>query len=484
MRQPRAALRAVLVGLGFLWLLGSSTGAGAYATGATLTPRVFVPLAQRAWEYSPPIEMPLGASDSSVDQVASSQAMMDLFRAAGGVYNRTSVSWRQIEPTNRSPQEYDWTFADSQLNTLTNNGVQPFVLILTNPSWASNTPCGPVYDNADMAEFVGALAARYPAVRYWALYNEVDSMTYSRGFHSGGCFGEADLDQNGNPDFADYAEMMRAVWKAMHTANPNARLAIGQLSYDNFTAETRPDWYNGGCCFNYHFLDNLLGYLSANPLPEGEKYADALGFNDYKFYNDHVWQRRYTQVGVGAKAAALREVMAKYGVDLPLVITELSGDSTDAGGVSLDEQARQVAQLMIQGYFYDIKTLIWWVYQDFPDSCVVHTNCGNWKFGIVDQDETPKPSFFAFQVVGEQLRGYTPVKARNGVNVVQFTFGKGEREKHVFYTKNPNGKTKTFKARHLLVTDMYGNTTWYTHQGDKKIKLQLTPAPIYVEINP
>lgn len=477
--------RIAVVGLGILCLLGVVTRAGAHDPATTLTPRVFLPLALRVFERPPPTESRLGVSDGSLTKLVNSQPAMDLFRATGGSYNRTSLSWAEIEPTNRAPQDYNWSSADAYLNPLLANGIQPFVLILTNPGWASNTSCGPIYNNADMAEFVGALAARFPAVRYWALYNEVDSMTYSRGIHSGGCFGEPDLDANGVPDYADYAEMMRAVWKEVHAVNPNAQLAIGQLSYDNFTIETRPPWYPGGCCFNYHFLDNLFGYMADHPLPNGEKYADVLGFNDYLYYNDDVWQKRYSEIGVGAKAAAIREVMARHGQNFPLAITEMSGGSTDVpNGISLELQARQVAQMMVQGYFYDIKTLIWWTYDDFPDSCVVHTNCSAWKFGLLDQNLAPKPSYYTFQVVERQLRGLEPVKARNGKKVVQFTLKKGAIEKHVLYAKNESGKTKTFQAKRLLVTDMYGNSTLYTHKGNQKIKLHLTPDPVYVEINP
>src|SRR5436190_230265 len=81
-----------------------------------------------------------------------------------------------------------------------NSGVEPFVLILTTPSWAGTTPCGPLYNNQDFADFFGAAVARYPWVKYWGLYNEVDGSVYST-LHgsSGGCFGEHDLDNDGIP---------------------------------------------------------------------------------------------------------------------------------------------------------------------------------------------------------------------------------------------------------------------------------------------
>lgn len=450
-----------------------------------LAPRVFLPMTARVWQDDSLAELPFGTSDSTVTKLVDAPAAIELMTAAEARYNRTSIYWSNVEPSDTTPENYLWQRADKNINPLLANGIQPFVLIMKNPTWAASTSCGPVNDPEAMAEFVAALAARYPQVRYWALYNEVDGATYSANFETGGCFGEDDLDGNGKPDYADYAELARTVWKRMHAANPNAQLSIGQLAYDNFTPASRPPWYPGGCCFNYLFLNNLMQYMSEHPLPNGEKYGDVLAFNDYWYYNENVWQYRYPDPGVGAKAAALREVMAQYGQSFPLAITEMSGSSTHSpNGVTPEFQARQLAQMMAQGMFYDIRTLIWWTWDDYPDSCAESPQCKNFKFGLLTQEHAPKLAYYAQKVVAEQLRGYTADKLTQNEQLVRLRFKKGDVKKIVVYAKSEAATQVTFKAKTLRVVDMFGNVNFYQQKDKRRISIAVTPDPLYVEINP
>src|SRR5581483_6198614 len=214
--------------------------------------------------------VPVGISDRAGSALAFSPHGMSLARKAGIKYNRTSVLWAAVEPINTTPDYYHWSSTDYGISMLLSQGIEPVVLVFQSPSWAATTNCGPVRDPKQFGEFFGALVARYPQVKYWELFNEVDGAQYSTlKTSSGGCFGEDDLDGNGKPDYADYAELARVAWRAMHAANPNAQLLIGNLACDNFTPASQPKGYPGGCCFNYHFLDNLLGYMKAHPLTNG-----------------------------------------------------------------------------------------------------------------------------------------------------------------------------------------------------------------------
>jgi hypothetical protein len=227
-----------------------------------------------------------------------------------------------------------------------------------------------------------------------------------------------------------------------------------------------------------------MKYFQSNPLPPGEKYADVIGFNDYLAYNNHVWEPRHPEIGVGAKAAEVREIMEAHGQKFGLAITELSASSTDAAGVSMHQQAREAAQMLVQGFFYKLETLIWWTFDDYGDDCDINPNCKNWKFGIVDENLNPKLSFESYKTATEELRGWKPKEAQDDWNLVRFTFKRGEFEKHVYYSKLESGVSKNFAAKTMLVTDMYGNKTFYRHTGDKRIRITIPPDPIYVEINP
>lgn len=484
--------RLVLVALLTLLMIGTGTRVEpSLASAPLLTPRVFLPLELHEYDYAPPPPSPFGISDSSNLALAFSPYSASLATTAGISFNRTSVVWADVEPQNTTPDNYHWAHVDIAINSLLAQGIQPYVMIFRNPAWAASTDCGPVYNPADMAEFVGALAARYPRVTYWGLYNESDNAAYSI-YHTstGGCFGEDDLDQNGKPDYADYAELMRAVWSAMHAANPNAKLAFGNLAFDNFTPASYPPGYPGGCCFNYHFLDNLLGYMQAHPLPAGFKYADVLGFNNYLYYDVSYWEKRFPGIGLGAKAQALHDIMAPRGFDFPLVITEMSARSTvpPPDGITRAQQARYLAELYAQVVYYKIGFGIWWTWADSQDyEC---ERCYLIKFGLLDTNLVPKPAYFAYQTLITQLRDFKPTDAIIKKRSVNLGFKNGRTVKRVVYVRtnpyapDPASVLMTFQATRIRVTDIFGTSYFVQDNGTGKIKLPVYGDPVYVEINP
>jgi hypothetical protein len=465
----------------------------ARAEPAALTPRVYLPFQARDYAAVPPPDGRVGVSDRTGFAVAKSPQSLNLLYTGGIRWNRTSVSWANIEPENTTPDHFDWDTADAALVPLFDSGIEPLVLILNSPTWAASTNCGPVYDPAALAEFVGAVVARYPKVRYWALFNEVDGAVYSiYQASSGGCFGEPDLDGNGQADYADYAELMRVTWKALHTANPNAQLVFAVLAYDNFTPASAPPGYPGGCCFNYHFLDDLLKYMQEHPLPPGDRYADVLGFNDYLAYNLAYWNGQDTGMGVEAKANYLRKIMGKYGFDFPLVITEMSSWPTEpsAEGVPQRTQARQAVQMFAQAFYAEILFTVWWTWDDYPDEdCQVNVKCDVFKYGLVDVNLKPKLSYYAVQNLVNELYGWEPARSKITNNHVELVFKKGSDRKHVVYALTNTFEDKTvnvtFKAERVRVVDMMGQVSVHRDEGGKgRVRLRIDADPRYVEINP
>lgn len=484
---------ALLFASGVLGLVCTTATTAAPAAAPVLTPRVYLPLQYRHFDSAPPVETRLGVSERAGFLIGNSPQTLNLLTTAGLKIARTSLTWAVIEPQHTTPDHYNWAKSDEYLKNYINSGVEPFVLILTTPSWAGTSPCGPLYNNADFAEFFGAAVARYPWVKYWGLYNEVDGSVYST-LHgsSGGCFGEHDLDNDGIPDYEEYADLMRVSWKAMHNANPDAQLVFAILAFDNFTPETAPPGYPGGCCFNYNFFDELMGYMQAHPLPAGDKYADLLGFNDYLAYNLAYWDKHSTGIGVGAKANYLRNIMHAHGFDFPIVISEISGWPTlpSSEGVPQAMQARQAVQMYAQALYTDIKFTIWWTWDDYPETgCNFPVPCEVFKYGLVDVHLTPKISYYAVQQLVGQLQGWVPAKSRVNDRYIDLGFKKDGKRKRVVYAYtntfvDASVKVK-FKAHTLRVTDMMGTTvTTYSDNGTGKIKLTVNADPQYVEINP
>lgn len=360
--------------------------------------------------------------------VVNNDNALALAQAARVELHRGSVSWRVIEAARG---QYNFAYYDNIMQRLRAADLAPVVYIADNPTWAANTLCGPIdTTNPDMmaafSSFIFKLAARYPEVKIWALYNEPDNGDYAvQGYTGAGCFGDYvtnDLNENGVNDRADYARMLAAARKAVHQANPHAQLASGAMAYDYFDVPSSPEWYapRGGP-YNYQFLPELFAYMQANPLPNGEQYMDLLMFNFYDVFSPN-WQRSSSQLGLGAKAEVLQNLMWEYRLAFPLFVGETGVDSARAGE---QKQANCLVMTMIRGKAFGLRGVIWWTFQDVP--------ARDWGYGVVTANLEPKPSYYAFQTLARELNGY--VFTQNLSGLPRFT-------NHEAYRFTQAGKTK------------------------------------------
>lgn len=417
-----------------------------------------------------------GVDDGGV--IYPNQTALTLAQNAGVNWVRVSINWSSIEATQGV---YDFTASDAVLNPLLTAGFSPVVFFTGNPTWAANTTCGPVdtRDPSLVAAFgnaLGALAAHYPGVKVWALYNEVD-MDRDPNYNNGGCFGSATsggVNNNGVRDSDEYAIMLAAAWQAVHAANANALLASGAVAYDNFNTATAPSGYPGGGSggvFNYNFSTDLFQYMKNNPLPSGQKYMDLFLYNYYDIYGRY-WETRAKGHGIQAKAAVLRQNMKSASIPVvPLFVTETGEDSRDVW-IGLNGQARCLDITMIRGAATKLMGVVWWTFEDFPDNAPPPQN--TWKYGIVDQNLQPKLSYTALQIIAHELNGLAYAKTLSNktgfTNVEAYRFGGQGTTKVVIWSSSikttsylpecswsRNTKLATFTAKQLRVVDYLGN---------------------------
>lgn len=434
---------------------------------------------------------------------------LNLAVATGVHWTRIAVSWGAIEATEGT---YNFAGTDSALNHLTDAGLSPVVYLTGNPAWAANTRCGPVDTTnptrvTELANVMGALAGRYTKIKTWALYSEIDM----NGTKGDGCFGsftKGGVNNNGVPDYQEYAIEMAAAWKAIHTANPDALLAVGAVAYDNFDPQACPRNYPGNCLggnFNYGFPGNLFRYMSKHPLANGDKYMDQLFFNYYDVYGRY-WEQVGAGHGIEAKADALRALMHSKGVNVvDLFVTE-TGEDSSPDWIGAKGQARCLEITLVRGTAAQLKGIVWWTFQDFPDSAPPPQN--TWKYGIADQNLQPKLSYTTLQTLTNELNGFDFRKNVSGkpgmTNIEGYRFVGGDITKFVVWSSSiratsyksgcawaRNPTPVTFKAHALRVVDYLGHETIIADNSkqDKdpqkgSITIRVGNSPKIVQINP
>ncbi len=166
------------------------------------------------------------------------------------------VRWKNIEGNGKG--QYSWGALDAMVNDCANNGIKICLCVMDAPAWAGNkSPNNP----QDFADFMGAMAARYKGrVQAYEIWNE---QNLSR-------------EWGHTPNAGEYMNLLKAAYKAIKAADPNAIVVSGGPTP---TGATGPDSVDDRL-----FLQQMYDH--------GLKYAcDAIGVHPSGFANppDSKW---------------------------------------------------------------------------------------------------------------------------------------------------------------------------------------------------
>ena len=333
-------------------------------------------------------------------------------------YLRTSIEWGKVETSNVDPSQYDWAPADANVRMGLNNCVHLIATIDTTPAWATIGDARSPFQTDLLPEFVQFMQAaveRYDGdgvddapdglvVKYFELWNEPDA----GGSPSGGGWG----------DYGErYGEMLKAIYPVVKAANPNAQVVIGGLAYDFFT--DRP---GGDGIFVRGFIDNVLATGAGDSI-------DYMNVHYYPFVRHREEWTAGNSSGLIEKIDALKAKMAEYGVNKPLMVTEVGWHSNpiDSNPSNEDYQGRHIIQLMTQSIAEGAAVVIWWPLFDQPDY--------QFKSGLATGEGNLKASHKVFVEANKRI---------GAGEFVQVVLPSSETENLEVYEFREAGTNKTF----------------------------------------
>jgi hypothetical protein len=430
----------------------------------------------------------------------------DDLEASGASWVRTEIAWEKIEPTNTTPDQYNWRPVD-EIVAGAYERCYPLVLtILGNPSWAAEFPDGPIYtaNLPDFAQFMRALAERYdgdgfqdapgsPLVRYFELYNEPD-------------VGEVGATERWGNYGARYAAMLKAVYPAVKAASPQALVVFGGIAYDFFASD---DPATSG-----PFVRNFLPDVLANG---GGAYFDIMNYHFYPLFGSN-WTKNFPLDGPGLveKTAAIRAVLQKYKINKPIIITEMGWHNNILPPPDIygDDrlQVRLVQQLYVQALAAGVPMAAWWPLNDLDNG--YQYNSGLVSNISASSPPERKPAFLAFRAMTEHL---TNVRFVRAVPASELQISGGDREKskalvvyefsdnatdHPIYVawtnqtdaKNAWGQIKAWKdtapavgitleGHAATIYDAYWNAKQSLVNKEPKLQFTVTGDPVYVVVS-
>lgn len=409
-----------------------------------------------------------------------------------------NLSWIRYDGTNRGvlwsnveaeQGERDWeqlALFEEEISKVSAAGLIPIVVVRGTPTWAQKKPpssCGPIREDAldDFADFMAELVERYSGppynVTYWEMGNEPDVHPgLVSPDHFFGCWGNYDDEYYGG---GYYAEMLKHIYPAMKAANPNVQIVTGGLNLDCDPTNPPPD----KDCKPAKFLEGIL-------LNGGGDYFDIVAYHAYSFWQlestgdwdleHNVWKDRGGVV-LG-KADFLRDVMAQFGDQKPLILTETSLLCIDyetnpdcQGDEFFGAQANIVIRLYARLWANKILGGTWFT---------LHRN--GWRESdLFGPNHTPKPAYHAMQFMATLLSGATYGGSLGTSTLEGYSFlNTSTNTQYQIYWTNDQNTTQTLSLPPSTrkVYDKLGQDITPS-QRDRSATIEIRFEPIIIEMD-
>ena len=378
-----------------------------------------------------------------------------------------TVAWNEIEPTRTltttTPTYYWNNVDDAAFMQASARNMKVVATIKYTPSWAQKVPgsiCGPIDPDKldEFAQFLDELVKRYSVppynVKYWELGNEPD-VPVSTTLTNYGCWGDSsDLQYFGGDE---YAAMLQVAYPAIKAADPQAQVLIGGLLLD-----CDPSFDTG--CYSGKFFEGILA-------TGGGSYFDIVSFHAYPFFHipvnpnitnrihdlDHPnWVHRTGRGIILGKADFLREKMAAYAIDKPLLLTEAAlvcpewgnGCTPSPAPEFFEKQAEFVVSLYTRSIAENFLGSIWYTLED-----------SKWRSSGLHQLTTPTQGYYALETLGNMLsptQFYGAVNDYAAQDITGLEFRSPTYRIWVLWQKYEINKVITLPAGVQQVYDEYG----------------------------
>jgi hypothetical protein len=291
--------------------------------------------------------------------------------------------------------------------------------------------------------------------------------------------------------------MLEVASSAIKAADPEAVILMGGVAHDWFTEVP----YYGP--FDRYFPDDVFKH-------GGGDHLDVLNIHYFKDWHRE-WERwdpdsedrrygwlpaptcgnlfdgqgdEYEAWGVDVQAKATHfqnRAETCFGVDKPIWITEVAEHGYAGDQESLDGQARYVIQAYSRALAAGVQNMTWYA---------LTTPNDDYEQGLLYDDWTPKPAFYAYQTMTSELQGYqyASTSAVAGGEAYHFADVCG-RVKTVAWG---SGTLTLELAEQVRIVDRWGNESMVI-DGDPQdqdglqngaIVLALSVEPVFLSVSP
>ena len=324
---------------------------------------------------------------------------LDRLQSFGVAVVRVTVDWRATEPR---PGVYDWSRADALLAGLHSRGIAPLVTLYGSPAWAN----GGLAENwaprttTSFAAFARRIAARYPYVHLWAIWNEPNQRRWLRP----------------TTPSTYVQKLLNPAYAAIHAVSPGSLVAGGVTAPRGATGGVSPVAFIAGMAKAHARLDAY----AHNPYPLSPAETPFTGGCTH-----------CTTLTMATLPELIADVGRDFGPSTRIWLTEY-GYQTDPPdpylGVSWAKQALYVSEAGLRAYLAPrVDLLVNFLVEDEPE-------ISRWQSGFLTADGVEKPSYQAFQLPlavearhGDTITLWGQIRPGSGVQTYQLQERTGGR---------------------------------------------------------
>src|SRR5436190_6128446 len=272
--------------------------------------------------------------------------------------DRIIIEWGVLQPRRGT---FAWSSLDNYYRAMDALGLRPLIALVGSPAWAREQGCSltrcpqaPQYDS-DYQSFVRAMVNRYPHLAGVEVLNEPNLTEWWP-----------------HPDPARYAQILKAAYAGVKSANPSVPVVTAGLSPNGAISP--------GQFLNQAYEAGIKGHY------------DKLGFHVYVGGT-----LESVAPDVKTEMSTVRNVRDEHGDDAPFWITETGFPSEGASQYSSavyseDMQAQMLSvDYKVLSSMPDVEGVFVFLLSDLP------AWSGSQKMGLYRADLTPKPAVNAFQ---------------------------------------------------------------------------------------
>lgn len=366
---------------------------------------------------------------------------LKLIKSAGFRVIRVDMKWEQVEKVKGA---YDWSEYDAFIKDLKAVGLRPmFILDYSNrlyePMFESlNKPYPPRSEVGVRAfsRWAATAAKRYSGENViWEVWNEPNHK-----FH-----------WPSTPNVNEYFNLLKATYTAIKSAD-NQAFVVGPAS-------AGIDW------------DYLEGLFSLG----GLQFLDAVTVHPYRDKEPET---------VGDSYDRLKRLIADSslpGKFRPPVVSGEWGYPTHSLGITWQDQAKYIVRMFLTNYFYEIPLSIWYDWRNDGNNFLDKEH----NFGILINNGKPKPAFFTFKNMSDQLNGLKLESKVKKDDIYAMTFSGSNGNKTIVVWSAQKGRSYSVAldcASNSLpiVNDLYGSKLPYKCKNEK-VDLSLDDGPLYIK---